>query len=395
MPDMMEARSGGGIRVGVPRVQTIDALRGLMIVLMVLDHVRDFSHRTALIADPLDLSTGDGALFATRWITHLCAPTFLVLAGISIWLQQAGGKTGAQLSRFLLTRGLWLILLEFTIVGLGFNLAPWLFFQVLWVLGSGFVAMALLVRLSRATVLVIGILLLLANPVLMLFPISVFAQPFATFGRFDGFGLPGLIAYPLLPWLGLILLGYGIGPLFLRPPEDQARSLTRAASCGAAAFTVLRAPNLYSLDYKPWSVQTSDMLTILDFVDVAKYPPSFLYVVLTLSLSAFLYVLLLARVAAPMARPLGVLGRTALFTYLLHIWVAHLLAVAIGIVSGVPAGAFSGHLAEPSRLIAARWGVGLPATYALWITVLAIMYPLAQRYDRYKQVGRRRWTSYL
>lgn len=158
--------AGGVTRSGASRIDGIDMLRGLVIAIMVLDHVRDFFHRTAFTADPLALDSGDPWLFATRWITHLCAPTFVLLAGVSVWLQAANGKSRPDLTRFLLTRGLWLIVLELTVVTTGFNFGWGVFMQVIWAIGASMIAMAGLIWLPRAALLVLGAVIVAGHQLL-------------------------------------------------------------------------------------------------------------------------------------------------------------------------------------------------------------------------------------
>lgn len=384
---------GGVTRAGAARIDAIDMLRGLVIVLMVLDHVRDFFHPTAFTADPLAIESGDPALFITRWVTHLCAPTFVFLAGVSIWLQRANGKSRGDLTRFLLTRGLWLIVLELTIVGLGFNFGGGIFLQVIWAIGASMVAMAALIWLPRVALLAVGLAVVAGHQLLA--PIDppdlgALAPVWSATFEFAP-GLGGFVAYPFVPWLGVMLVGYGLGALFQLP--KRTRSILLLAGGLLALFAVVRVINLYG-DPQPWAVQAEPLWTALSFINVAKYPPSLDYVLVTLGLSLALLPLL-ARLKGPAAGVLLTFGRTPLVSYVLHIFIAHGLALAVGTAMGAPPSAFFNMLGDPSRVIEAGWGFGLAGVYAAWLAVLALLYPLSRWFEGVKRRRRDWWLGYL
>lgn len=394
--DPLAAPAAGGVtRSGASRIDGIDMLRGLVIVIMVLDHVRDFFHRTAFTADPLALDSGDPWLFATRWITHLCAPTFVLLSGVSIWLQAANGKSRPDLTRFLLTRGLWLIVLELTLVTMGFNFGWGAFMQVIWAIGASMVVMAGLIWLPRVVLLALGAAIIAGHQ--MLAPIDPPdlgpLAPLWNMGFEFGPGLGGFFAYPFVPWLGIMLAGYGLGPLFAQAAQQRARSMWMLSMGLLAAFFVVRIINGYG-DPQPWAVQAQPLWTVFSFLNVAKYPPSLDYVLVTLGVSlALLH--LLDRLKGPVASVLLTFGRTPLFTYLLHVWIAHGLAMAVGVAMGVPASAFLNLLGDPSRVLAADWGFGLPGVYLAWAATLALLYPLSRWFEGVKQRRRDWWVGYL
>lgn len=392
--------AAGVTRSGAARINGVDALRGLVIVVMVLDHVRDFFHATAFTADPMALDSGNPALFLTRWITHLCAPTFVFLAGLSVWLQKANGKSPGDLSRFLLTRGLWLIVLELTVIGIGFNFGWWIFLQVIWAIGCGMIVLAALHRLPRATVLAIGGLIVAGHPALNLVSPSMFGalepiwRAMAVRGPFPTDAGLLLVVYPAIQWTGILLLGYGLAG-FLTGADGLRRS--RVALFAAAflgLFAVARAINLPGLDPFPWTVQESPLWSVFSFISANKYPPSPAYVLLMLGL-AFVLLLALDRLRGPVASVLLIFGRTPLFTYLLHVWIAHALAVAVGIAMGVPPSAFLDTITDPSRLIELGWGFSLPWVYVAWAAVLAILYPLSRWFEGVKRRRRDWWLGYL
>lgn len=388
------ASAGGVTRAGSSRIDAIDKLRGLVIVLMVLDHVRDFFSRTAFTADPLAMESGDPLLFATRWITHLCAPTFVLLSGVSIWLQRANGKGRVDLTRFLLTRGLWLIVLELTVVTWGFNFGGGVFLQVIWAIGASMIAMAGLIWLPRVAVLALAVAAVAGHQLLApVDPPDLGAMAPVWSATFEfGPGLGGFVAYPFVPWLGIMAAGYGLGELF-GPARLRMKPLMALAGAMLALFLILRGLNRYG-DPSPWSPQGDPLWTALSFLNVAKYPPSLDYVLVTLGLSLSLLPLLhWMRGAAG-----GVLltfGRTPLFTYVLHVFIAHGLALAVGVAMGVPAGAFFNLLGDPSRVIAAGWGFGLAGVYAAWIATLALLWPLSRWFEGVKRRRRDWWLGYL
>ena len=386
----------GKTRSGVVRLDGIDLLRGLVICLMVLDHVRDF-FMPAGGGDPLDLATTDPALFATRWITHFCAPTFVLLAGVSAYLQSANGKTPASLSRFLLTRGLWLIILELTVIGFGWQFTSTLvFLQVIWAIGWSMVLLSALTRLPAKAVLVIGSVVIAGHNLLDGVQPAAFgsAAPVWNFLHVTDLvpvgGVKVLFAYPVLPWFGVICLGYGLGPVFLLDTARRRGVLTVLGLSMVAAFIALRMLQIYG-DPQPWQSHPELWKTIGDFIDVAKYPPSLLYVLITLGLAlAFLPVL--ERLRGPAASFLLAFGRAPLFAYVLHLYLAHLLAMAVGVAMGLPTAGFLNPLfAGPPQ----GWGFSLAATYGFWLLILTILYPPTRWFAGVKARRRDWWLGYL
>ena len=385
-------------RAGALRLDAIDLLRGLVIVLMVLDHVRDYVHAPAFIFSPTDLTQTTPLLFMTRWITHLCAPTFVFLAGVSIFMQRANGKDPAALSRFLLTRGLWLIVLEFTLVGFGFNWgAPIAFMQVIWAIGGSMVLMALFVRLTATVVLGMGAAIVVGHQFVAstidATQLGVWTQAwFLTMQPGPTLFLRGFIPYPLIPWFGVMCLGYGLGFIFRQAPQQRHRNVLLMALGFLAAFVVLRAINGYG-DPAPWSVQSSAVMTVLSFMNVSKYPPSLMYVLVTLGVAMLLF-LALDKLSGPIQKVLLAFGRTSLFTYVLHIYLAHSVALLIGVLGGLSASYYFDFLA---RFAGAPDGQGyeLPIVYGTWLVVVAMLYPVSSWFARVKRERRDWWLSYL
>jgi uncharacterized membrane protein len=387
-------------RAGALRLDAIDLLRGFVIVLMVLDHVRDYVHAPAFVFSPTDLTQTTPLLFMTRWLTHLCAPTFVFLSGVSIYLQRANGKSAHDLSKFLLTRGLWLILLELTIVSFGFNWGPPLaFMQVIWAIGASMVLMAAVVRLPAKAVLALGVAIVVGHEMVRslvdatsLNEAGVWALPwFLTMQPGPSLFMRGFIPYPMIPWFGIMCVGYGLGWIFRQEPEQRRRNILTLASSFLAAFIVLRAINGYG-DPAPWSVQSSAVMTALSFINVSKYPPSLMYALVTLGTSMLLF-LALEKLAGPLQRGLLAFGRTSLFTYVAHIYLAHAAALLVGVLGGIPASYYFDVLGRFGS--GGGRGYGLPVVYAVWLGVLVVLYPLSSWFAEIKRRRRDWWLSYL
>lgn len=365
------------------RRDALDVLRGLVMVVMALDHARDFLHAGGF--DPLDLARTTPALFLTRWVTHFCAPVFVLLAGTGAYLAGRRGRTRGELSRFLLTRGLWLVLLELSAVRLGwsFGLDPhFAIVQVIWAIGWSMVLLAGLVHLPRAWVLAFGLLVIAGH--------DAFDGVTSVGGpTLDGLWhvlhvrgpveiAPGwrlFVLYPLVPWIGVMAAGYGLGGLLSGELPDWRRR-TRALGLGLCAlFVLLRLLNRYG-DPAPWRPQESALFSVFSFVDCEKYPPSLDYLLMTLG-PALLLLALLPERARGLAAWLAVYGRVPLFYYLLHLPLLHLLALACG------AGPFSGR------------GLGLGGVYAVWALAVLLLYLPCRGWGALKRARRSAWLSYL
>ncbi|RYF53614.1 MAG: DUF1624 domain-containing protein, partial [Cytophagaceae bacterium] len=279
------------------RLSTIDTVRGLVMVIMALDHVRDFVHLPAIDQNPLDLSTTTVPIFLTRLVTHLCAPTFVFLAGTSVYLStNAADGQGERLrekERFLRKRGLVLILLEVTLI----TLAIWsdiryrtLMLQVIFAIGVGLILLSWLRQFQVRSLAVVALIIIGLHDLLVLVP--PFANPAARFGwsllfRQDffasspAFGL--LLAYPIVPWFGIMLLGYCCGPLFNQPLPSRKSQLLRLGIGALGLFLILRLVNSYG-DARLWSVQNDPAFTVLSFLNVSKNPPSLIFTAFTLGI---------------------------------------------------------------------------------------------------------------
>ncbi|HZF42265.1 MAG TPA: heparan-alpha-glucosaminide N-acetyltransferase domain-containing protein [Sphingomonadaceae bacterium] len=395
---MQQGQSQSATRDGAPRVDVVDLLRGLVIVLMILDHTRDYFHEAALAFDPTELGKTTPALFLTRWITHLCAPTFVFLAGVSVWLQRAAGRSLPDVRRLLITRGLWLITLELTVVSFGFNFAwPFFFIQVIWAIGSGMLLLALLVHLGRQTILVIGAVLVVGHQLVAPFDAAAFGPAAAIWRLFlePGAlgGIPGFAVYPIIPWFGIMCLGYGLGELFRLPASARDKRLVSLGASALVAFAIFRALGLWG-DPSPWVSGPDGVRTALSFINASKYPPSLLFVLLTLGVVALLAPAI-GRLGSPLRGLFLAMGRTPFFTYLLHIYVVHGAATAVGAMLGVPPSAFINFLGDPNRLVAFGWGLGLGWVYLIWILIIVALYPASRWFADVKRRNRSPWLAYL
>jgi uncharacterized membrane protein len=380
------------------RLHSIDVVRGLVMVLMTLDHVRHYF--TDASFDPLDPDATTIPLYLTRWITHLCAPTFVFLAGVSASLMSQR-MAPAQLSRFLVTRGLWLIALELTVINVSWTFMPsypqGLFLQVIWAIGASMVAMAALVRLPLKTILCIAIILIAGHNLLD----GIAPEQFGTWAPIWNLlhvagPVPfGFVAYPILPWIGVMALGYCAGALYRRSAETRQHLLIVSGCVALATFFVLRLLNGYG-DTTAWTEQATLEATLFAFFNVQKYPPSLMYILATLGIAALMLAacerLELRGRIGRLLEVLRTFGRVPLFFYVLHILMVHLLAVAVGWLSGFDARAllFYDLFRQPSG-----WGFGLPLVYAAWIVILALGYPLCVWFCRLKARRTDWWLAYL
>ncbi|WP_250846831.1 DUF1624 domain-containing protein [Aquisphaera insulae] len=384
------------------RVASVDVLRGAVMVLMVLDHTRDYFGDASL--NPTDLSRAAPALFLTRWVTHFCAPVFAFLAGTGAYLAGSGGRSRGNLAAFLATRGLWLIFLELTVVRVGlffdFVSAPVLL-TVLWSIGASFIVLAGLAFVPSRAVGAIGVLLVAAHGMIggpSPGPGGAGSQAVAERLLRPGLlPLPGgvnvLVAYPLLPWLGVVAMGYGFGEVQRLEPGRRRRVMWVVGVGAILTFVLLRAWNAWG-DPRPWTPQASPLLTGLSFLNCTKQPPSPLFVLMTLG-PALTALAAIDRLGArgPIVGALATLGRVPLFYYLLSWYVIHGLAVLTGLARGSPvAWLFSpAALGPPPE----GWPLGLPGVYVAWAAVLGVLYLPCRWFAGVKARHPGGWLSYL
>jgi len=381
-----------------PRLDSIDLLRGLVMILMALDHTRDFF--TNAHFDPTDLSQTTAALFLTRWVTHFCAPVFTFLAGAGAYLASARGKTRPQLSQFLLTRGLWLIVLEYTVVWFGITCNfDWHFIpaSVLWALGWGMIVLAGLVHLplpvtaAFAVVTIAGHNLFDAVRPDQLGPLGPLWAVLHTRGPLPlTHSVTMFVHYPLVPWIGVMAAGYVFGAVFLL---NRPRRRTTMLGLGASLillFVVLRTTNFYG-DPHPWSPRQDALFTVLSFLNCQKYPPSLLYLLMMLG-PALLALSVFETGLGRLGRPLLMFGQVPLFFYLLQWYAAHLLAVVVNAALGRPA---SWLLGGAPWNAPQGYGYSLGVVYLMWIVVLVLLYPPCRWFAALKRRRRDAWLSYF
>jgi uncharacterized membrane protein len=388
------------------RLESIDMVRGVVIVIMAIDHVRDYFNFGGE-PDPMANPEIGAALFFTRWITHFCAPVFVFLAGTSAGLM-ASRKTPSALGAFLFKRGVWLIFIEWFVVATAWSFAPWgieqlggrvgVVMQVIWAIGASMLLLAGAQFLGQRMCLIIGSAILIGHNLLdPIWPatsgvldtghpwwVALHAQMGVASGAFFF-----VVAYPLLPWTGVMLLGYGTAFVFQAPAQSRDARLIAWGISATAAFLVLRATGVYG-EPNPWQVQNGMIRTLIDFLNVTKYPPSLLFVLMTLGPAAVLCAFA-DRVPDAIKRPLIVFGCAPFAFYVAHLYLIHALAVAFGAIQGFDAAGFLTY----SFFFPKGYGVGLPGTYLVWLLVVATLYPLCKWVRAIK--GRRQdwWLSYL
>jgi uncharacterized membrane protein len=390
--------------IAFTRIESIDLLRGIVMIIMALDHVRDYFHADAFLYNPLDLEKTNAAIFVTRWITHFCAPVFVFLAGTSAFLVgQRKGKR--ELSSFLLTRGIWLIILEFTIINISwfFNFKfTFLALTVIWALGMGMIVLAIAIQLPFKVILVIGIVFVAGHNLLdsvhvdgdnaFSFIWKVFHE--AALVKFPYFTV--FVGYPLIPWAGIMLLGYCFGSLYIPSvdPVFRRKRLYLLGFSSVIAFFIVRAINIYG-DPVPWSVQSNSLDTFLSFINVTKYPPSLSYALITLG-PAMLFLAVSEKYSGKLVDTVTALGRVPMFYYIIHIYVIHLAALVTAAATGFALSdmVFDTWVTDSPNL--KGYGFSLGIVYVIWIALLLSLIPLCLAYDKYKRKHRdKTWLSYL
>lgn len=393
----MTDATGQSIR---PRIASVDLLRGVVMIVMVLDHVREFVGRAD--PDPTNLEQTSIVLFLTRWITHYCAPTFVFLAGTGAYLYGMRGKTRSEMSRFLFTRGLWLVFLELTVVQLGISFNPQFRFiplTVIWAIGWSMIVLSCLVYLPTGAVAAFGVIMIASHNLFdgvnpenlgrMAGLWRILHQP-GPLGTAPG-GRVVVVFYPLVPWIGVTAAGYGFGSLFrLEPPARRRWFLTIGLSL-TAAFLFIRGINRYG-DPFPWSPQPrGPAFTVLSFLNCFKYPPSLSYLLMTLGPA----ITLLALLDRPMPRwlhPVDTFGRVPLFYYLLQWPIIHLMAIVVNFLMGRP---YAWLFGNGPFDVPAGSGHDLPWVYAMWVVVLLLLYPPCAWFASLKKRRRDVWLSYF
>ena len=398
------------------RLDSIDLLRGIVMVIMMLDHTRDFVHNAVWEFDPTDPTRTNVALFFTRWITHFCAPVFVFLAGTGAYLQFLRGKSKRELSKFLVTRGLWLIVLEVTVVKFGvffnFDYRFLGFLQVIWVIGVSMIILAALIHFPLKFVVAFGLLMIFLHNLTDGFTVQTWHgpespipstlqklwmllhQPFAPFPVLPVLSPVIVVVYPLIPWVGVMAVGYAFGAFYKLDAQRRRRLFLIIGGVVTGLFIVMRAIDVYG-DPNEWSPQKNIVYTALSFLNTTKYPPSLLFLLMTLGPSILALVFFESRSSyGRVGRFFITFGRVPLFFYLLQWYTAHLISVLLHLAFGKPVGWL---FRSPVDFAAPPPGVGfnLAIVYVAWIIGVLLLYPLCKWFADVKQRRKDWWLSYL
>lgn len=389
------------------RIYSIDILRGLVMIIMALDHTRDMFHAPAFTDDPTNLATTTPFLFFTRFITHYCAPVFIFLAGISAYLQSQR-KSKKELSLFLIKRGIWLLFIEMVVITFGwtFNLHfNTIILQVIWAIGWCMILLSGVIWLRLNTIALIGIIIVFGH--------NLLDYTSAMQGRDAGFVFDALfrgnfsmypinpdyrilVVYPILPWAGLMFLGYYAGQLFSKSVEIKKRKriLNYTGISLIILFVILRAFNLYG-DPADWSAQKNEVYTLLSFINVTKYPPSLLFMCITIGPSLLL-LSAIETVNNKFSRIITTYGRVPFFYYILHFYILHTICMFLYLSRGH---SFQQGLQDipnfPFKFMNPGEGYGIGVVYLVWIVVVVILYPLCKWFSNYKANHKQWWLSYF
>jgi len=360
-------------------------------VIMALDHVRDFMHTTSMSQSPTDLQTTTTLLFMTRWVTHLSAPTFVFLSGVSAYIAFKKNNNISESRSYLFKRGIWLVILEFTFI----NFALWfdihfrfMIMEVISAIGLSFIVLSLLLKLPSRTIGIIGLLIIFCHNILQtvtipansitIFFSSILFRPFLM-QITPGFSF--FTAYPLVPWLGIMLAGFACGEFFEIPVERRTKIFLRIGLVTLSLFTIIRVINIYG-DPSKWAIQKSFLFTILSFINTTKYPPSLLFILLFLGIT-FLVLFISEKMNNRFSEFLMVYGRVPLFYFVIHLFIIHSLMFIMLRIQGygnseMLFGAFNNGRPKTGG------GVELPLIYLIWLSVVLLLYPVCKWYGRYK-----------
>ncbi|HEY9047753.1 MAG TPA: heparan-alpha-glucosaminide N-acetyltransferase domain-containing protein [Ohtaekwangia sp.] len=385
------------------RISSIDFTRGFVMIIMALDHVRDLIHVDAIKQSPMDFATTTPVLFFTRWITYLCAPIFVFLAGVSVYRYRKSKNDIAATRKFLVTRGLWLIVLEFTVVnfGLYFDFGFHFFiFEVIAAIGVGFIVLSFLQKLSIRAIGIIGAVIVVGHNALPAIPFSegsvikMILQPLFGPGLFPITSQTMFfVGYPPIPWLGIMLLGFTAGTLFDLPDDVRVKRFLQLGVGALLLFVVLRFVNIYG-DPVPWSAQKDSIYTFLSFINITKYPPSLLFCSVTLGFM-FLILAFAERFSGKWMEFVLVYGRVPMFYFLIHFYLIHFTMLAILLLQGFSWSQLefaTGTFGRPANQIS---GLSLGPVYIIWIAMVLALYIPCQWYGRYKAEHNYWWLKYI
>lgn len=384
------------------RIYSIDFTRGLVMIIMALDHVRDLIHVNSVTQRPTDLTTTTPILFFTRWITYLCAPIFVFLAGTSAYLSFKSKGNSSASRRFLFKRGLWLVLLEFSLVNfaLFFDAGFHTFiFEVIAAIGFGFIILSLMIKLSLRAISIIGLIIIFGYGMLQLIP---FVPGSKTDAIVSFFFSPGafpissnrifLMAYPPIPWLGIMLVGFASGKLFELPADERRIIFIRIGLGSLFLFAILRFTNIYG-DPVPRSFQKNLMFSFLSFININKYPPSLLFCLITLGI--MFIILAIAERKNHLTPIFSVYGKVPLFYFVLHFYIIHSLLLIILFLQGIRWSEMAFATGTFGRPNGIESGLKLWAVYLIWIIIVTLLYLPCRRFGKYKSEHHYWWLRYL
>jgi uncharacterized membrane protein len=385
------------------RIESIDVTRGLVMIIMALDHVRDMIHIDSIDQSPTSLATTTPILFFTRWITYLCAPAFVFLAGTSAYLSITRNRDNLNAgSSFLLKRGLYLIVLEFIIVGFGlfFDVGfHTLLFELIATIGFGFIILALLSRMPATIIGVIGIAIIAFHNLLpgAAMPgatlIEKVAFAFFRSGAFPMGERVFVMAYPPIPWLGIMLTGFAAGNLFKHSKQKRRQFFLIVGSAGLLLFILLRYINLYG-DPVPWIAQSQSVYSFLSFMNVTKYPPSLVFCLVTLG-TIFIFMSFSEGWEGKISKILSTYGRVPMFYFLIHFYLIHLILLVILFAQGFHWSEFDFAGGNFGRVKNVKSGLSLGAVYLIWMGVVLVLYVPCRWFGRYKANHKYWWLKYL
>lgn len=387
------------------RIASIDLLRGIVMILMALDHTRDFFHQTAMTTDPMDTATTTPWLYFTRWITHFCAPAFVLLSGVSAFLASQKRSRGAA-SLFLVKRGIWLVIAEVMLITMGFTFNPFYNFiilQVIWAIGWSMIILGLISRISFKAVLITGLLLFFGHNLTNYITLpqtgtaavmwTALLTSRGVVMQLDATHFVGVF-YTILPWTGVMLLGYCLGYFYQKdyPAQKRKRFLLYTGASLTLLFIVLRSFSGYG-NPTPWEQQSNLLSNVFTFLNTSKYPPSLQYLGMTLG-PALIILSLLENVQAKWASVVTVYGSVPFFYYVLHFYLLHSLLVIVFFLTGHTASQIVDP-AVPFLFRPADFGYGLPVVYLIWMAVVTCLYFPSRWFSNYKKRHRYWWLKYI
>lgn len=385
------------------RVHSIDIVRGIVMVIMALDHVRDLMHVNSITQSPTNLETTTPLLFFTRWVTHLCAPTFVFLAGTSVYFSKKKTQNDSLTRNFLLKRGVYLLLLEFLVVNFviffdpGFHI---LLFEVIAAIGFGFIVLGLLLKLPVNAIGLIGLVILFCHNLFPLIPFeqnSVLKTGLNFFFNQTAAPLSAnrvfVMAYPPIPWLGIMLVGFAAGKLFERPVQKRIRLFIQIGIAALALFTLLRLLNVYG-DAVPWASQKNIVFSFLSFFNVSKYPPSLQFCLLTLGIM-FLMLSFAEGAKSRLWQVISVYGKVPLFYFIVHFFLIHLLMLCLMFLQGFSFAQMDFASGTFGRPVGVKSGVSLGYIYLIWISVVVLLYWPCLWFGKYKTEHTHWWLKYM